>query len=330
VLLATVAVVALVPLGSWVAHGRGGSDGAMRRIVLPVAGGGAADEATLAATIPSEPVNILLIGSDERGPEDAAEGVTGRRSDTIALIRVEPDTGRISLLSIPRDLWVTVADTGAPGKVNGAFGGDGGGPDRLIRTLRANLGIPVQRYAQVDFEGFQALVDLVGGVDVTFEGPTRDQATGFEIAGAGVAHLDGSAALRYARSRHLETFLDGAWQADPTADLGRIHRQQELLRALATRVAETSGDDPGALDDLLLAMGSHLTLDAQFPVLELLGLVKAYIDTDPAAVPMEVLPTVLDRVGQQSVLRLDVERATSVLLAYGAVAPPSVPGTGPS
>jgi LCP family protein required for cell wall assembly len=290
-------------------------DKAMRRVQL--AADPSTDQATLEAALPSEPVNVLLLGSDERSPDDAeAEQVTGRRSDTIAILRVDPRTDDLRVLSIPRDLWVEIADTGKDAKINSAFGGAGGGPDRLIRTIRAELGIQVHRYVEVDFEGFRAIVDLLGGVDVTFPSPVRDRASGFEIEDPGLVHLDANEALLYARSRNMEVFDGEQWQPDGEGDLGRIRRQQDLVRQLAARVRDTSGGSPGALDDLLEAMGPDLTIDEDFPVVELLSLIQHYIEVDPGTVDMHTVPARLGREGDQSVLHLDRAAAEPVLDAF--------------
>ena len=114
--------------------------------------------------------NYLIVGTDNRDGvatdiENAGvifgEGVSGERTDTIALMRVEGDA--VSLLAIPRDLYVPL-DGGAPNRINAAFAF--GGPAALIRTVQQELGIPVDHYLEVDFAGFLGLVDALGAEHV--------------------------------------------------------------------------------------------------------------------------------------------------------------------
>jgi len=168
--------------------------------------------------------NFLLVGSDTReGNLDAAEG-TSRRSDTIMILRREKGGGA-ALLSIPRDLWVEFPD-GDFGKINGAYNQ---GPDVLAKTVTDSLGIPVHHYVEIDFNGFQRLVDAIGGVEICVMLASKDDMTGLNLQ-PGCQNLNGENALKYARSRYFEEFRDGDWRIDPRADLGRIERQQHFIR----------------------------------------------------------------------------------------------------
>ena len=112
-----------------------------------------------------------------------------------------------------------------------------GDPSVLVATIAATFGIEINHYVAIDFAGFQDLVDLAGGVDVPFETAVRDRHTGF-VAEAGCQHLDGAEALAYVRARYLERFdsASGTWKNDPVSDLGRIARQQDLIRRMYTAV----------------------------------------------------------------------------------------------
>ena len=150
--------------------------------------------------------NFLLVGSDSRAgiaPDDPNIGafgseaeVGGQRSDTIMVLRIDPKSERASVLSFPRDLWVSIAGTGAKQRINTAFSR---GPDVLVATLQQNFGIPIQHFVEVDFVGFKGLVDAVGGVPVYFENPARDKNTGLNIPVSGCVTLNGDQALAYAR-----------------------------------------------------------------------------------------------------------------------------------
>ncbi|MEY2423713.1 MAG: hypothetical protein QOI95_3780 [Acidimicrobiaceae bacterium] len=194
--------------------------------------------------------NILVIGSDTRANADPnapnAGGILGdatdrapggQRSDTIMVLRLEG--GSSKMLSIPRDLIVQIADTNQRDRINSAYNVDlGGGPARLIKTVQKSLGIPINRYMEVDFVTFAGLVDAVGGITIDFPYPAFDTNTGLDIKKAGPVQLNGEEALAYVRSRHYtEIKEDGKPHEDPTADLGRIQRQQTFFRTVMGKVA---------------------------------------------------------------------------------------------
>jgi LCP family protein required for cell wall assembly len=171
-----------------------------------------------AANLPADVVNVLLVGVDLR-----VEG-TPWRTDTLIIVSIDRWNRTVSLLSIPRDLWVYIPDFGYS-RINTAdFWGstrklEGGGIATLERTIEYNLGIPVHRYARVDFKGFTQIVDTLGGLDLTVDCPIKDPLTGWKID-AGPQHMDGETALRYARSRYS------------TSDFDRARRQQQVLQAI--------------------------------------------------------------------------------------------------
>jgi LCP family protein required for cell wall assembly len=192
---------------------------------------------------PGRPMNLLVVGSDTRQGLDRRDrgqfgDVQGQRGDVILLVRLVPATHRAWMLSIPRDLYVPVAGTGGRAKLNAALAK---GPEQLVETIKADFGIPVNHYLLVDFDGFRAVVDAIGGVRLDFPYPVRDDDQGHNnsgllVATPGCRHLDGEQALALARSRYFQyRGPDGAWHADPGYDLGRIRRQQVLLRALAAQ-----------------------------------------------------------------------------------------------
>ena len=176
-----------------------------------------------------------MIGSDSRegvSGSDADFGavgdtavVQGRRSDTIMILRQEKDGNGAALVSLPRDLWITIAGSGSQNRINAAYND---GPEVLAATITHELGIPINHVVDVDFLGFKDLVDAAGGAVVCFEYVTRDLNSGLDQQ-PGCNELDGVQALAYARSRNYEEFRDGEWRKDPTADLGRIQRQQNFI-----------------------------------------------------------------------------------------------------
>ncbi len=182
--------------------------------------------------------NYLLVGSDSRegaDPSDpdyggigAADDIGGQRSDTLMVLRRDRVSGTASVLSIPRDLWVQLASTGRNNRINTAYQQ---GPEEVVATVRQALGIPIHHYVEVDFQGFKAIVDAIGGVEICFLNAAQDRHTGLYIAQPGCHVLDGVQSLAFARSRYFESWVDGDWQIDGTADLGRIKRQQSFINA---------------------------------------------------------------------------------------------------
>lgn len=234
--------------------------------------------------------NYLLVGSDSRAYGDpntgAAEGdVSGSRSDTIMVLRVD-DGGSAALLSIPRDLYVEVED-GHSGRINGAYNG---GPTSLVQTVTAALGIPVHHYVEIDFVGFEALVNALGGVQICFFNPTRDINTGLDIAQPGCYLLDGTMALAYARSRHYEEFIDGAWQEDPTSDLGRSTRQRDFVnRSLQEALVQVKAD-PFSTGELVTAMGAAISIDEELDPLDAAASLRTAVDGGIGTYSLPVIP----------------------------------------
>jgi polyisoprenyl-teichoic acid--peptidoglycan teichoic acid transferase len=184
-----------------------------------------------------ETVNFLLIGSDRR-PGGSF------RTDTMVIVILRPNEGQVSMISIPRDLWVSI-----PGwqnqRINTAYqhgvsaGYPGGGPGLLKDTILYNLGIRIDHTAMVEFDGFRQIVDTLGGVDVPVAcaytdwrlidpsyDPNNENNWHLYTAGPGLIHMDGDLALWYARSRQR------------SSDFDRGRRQQEVLRALFTQALQ--------------------------------------------------------------------------------------------
>jgi LCP family protein required for cell wall assembly len=176
-------------------------------------------------------INFLVVGSDSRANADpndpdfanvGGEGdVQGRRSDTLIVVNVEKSTGIISLMSVPRDLWVAIGDSENTERINVAYRE---GAAVVVRTINRALGIPIHHYLEIDFQGFKQLVDAVGGVTVCVEHPTRDRKTGLYIR-PGCKNLDGVDSLAYARSRSFEE------KYSPGTRVERINPSTNMLLA---------------------------------------------------------------------------------------------------
>lgn len=179
-------------------------------------------------------LNVLTLGVDRR------PGETGpARTDTLILATFDPRQAQAALLSIPRDLWVDIPGQGA-NRINTAnYFGDlaqpGYGPVLAVQTVQNNFGPTIHGYVLVDFAGFVALVDALGGIDIDVPQtivdenyPTPDYGVMTIIIPAGLQHMDGETALIYARTRHADS------------DFSRVQRQQQVLRALTARALQPS------------------------------------------------------------------------------------------
>lgn len=247
------------------------------------------------------PVNVLLVGTD------------GARADAIMVARIEADGG-VSLVSIPRDLF----DPSTGDRINAALAG---GPQAAVDAVERLLGVPVDHYISLEMGGFAALVDAVGGLDLSFPAPVRDQRSGLVVDAAGCTTLDGAAALSLVRSRDIEFLVDGRWAFAGTGDLGRTARERVVLGAAVAEVLAV-GADPVALDRLAGVLADHATVDAGLSLGRLVELARA-VAGGPGVVTDELLPvTPLTLPGGALVLDLAAESA-AVLARYGAVGPPA-------
>jgi LCP family protein required for cell wall assembly len=156
-------------------------------------------------------MNVLVLGVDRR-PNGDVEGM-GTRSDTIMLAHIEPATGNVQIVSVPRDLYVEIAP-GEQDKINAAYSYDG--LEGTISALQNYGDIPIDHYAIVDFHAFRTVVNEMGGLEVNVA--TDMPEIGLE---EGLHTLDGNKALQYARYRGTEG-----------GDIDRIRRQQQVVAAL--------------------------------------------------------------------------------------------------
>ncbi|MFQ5812778.1 MAG: LCP family protein [Anaerolineae bacterium] len=216
-----------------------------------------------------ERVNILLLGIDQR------EGQHGPwRTDTMIVLTIDPENNTAGMLSIPRDLWVSIPGYGED-RINTAhYTGDlkkypGGGPALAIKTVQYNLGIPIHYYFRVNFSGFVEAIDTIGGIDIYVEEEIDDplypdNAYGYDplYIPAGSQHMDGELALKYARTRH------------GGSDFDRLRRQQQVIMAVRDKVLRF-GILPQLLPklpELLKTVGDSVQTDLQLD--EMLNLVQ--------------------------------------------------------
>lgn len=261
--------------------------------------------------------NFLIVGVDSAAgldPDDPVASsrtdIAGLRSDTMMILRVDPTSTRAALLSLPRDLWVPIPGHGN-GRINEAI--ELGGPELLVETIQAYLGIPVNHYAQVDFHGFGRLVNAIDGVEIWFPNPVRDQRSGLDVPEPGCITLDARNALGFVRSRAYQEYVDGRWRTDPTGDLGRIRRQQQFIIAALERAVDRGVRNPVTLDELIDSTLDAVTIDDTLDGADLLALGREFRRFDPASLDVYQLPVVDDSVGGAAVLRLVTQDAEQVL-----------------
>ena len=260
--------------------------------------------------------NYLLVGSDTREGVDAnssdagvigdGASVGGRRSDTIMVLRQERNGGA-SLMSLPRDLWVEIADTGRSQRINTAYND---GPERLAATVTRSLGIPIHHYVEVDFVGFKNIIDRLGGVEVCVGYQSRDTHSGLSL-NEGCQMLDGVQALAFARSRYYEEWDGSDWRIDPRSDLGRIERQQLFLRAAVDGALRKLQSSPFGSGDTIDAVVGSVRIDAN---LDALKAADALRNAAQEGIRTFALPVVNDTIDGNAVLRLG--DGADALLAY--------------
>jgi LCP family protein required for cell wall assembly len=274
----------------------------------------------------SRPSTILLLGTDH-GPGAGRE--SARRSDSIMLVRSDPERGRFAFLSIPRDLRAEIPGRGF-GKINAAY--QAGGPQLAVRTIKAFTGLEINHLVVVDFENFERLIDSLGGVTINVPEPivsnrfdcpysTREQCArwdGWRFR-AGSQEMNGRRALVYSRIR--ENRLNPAEN-----DLTRGERQQSVVRAIADKLTSptTALRLPFLADDLAAPLATDLTAG------QLLQLGwRKFRASDDRTLRCR-LGGSPSQAGGESVLIGSEENRNVVLMFMGAAAPqPPPPGSGP-
>jgi LCP family protein required for cell wall assembly len=253
---------------------------------------------------PGEPQNYLIVGTDSAARLDESDPASrvdeGILSDTIMVLRVDPNETQAQLLSFPRDLWVTIPNWGES-KINAALSA---GRDSLIATIQDNFGIPINHYIEVDFLGFQELVEAVDGIPIYFDKPLRDTNTGLNVTSTGCITLSADQALAYVRSRHLDYYEDGSWHDDGSSDLGRISRQQDFIRRAIQRAIDKGVRNPITLNTLINAGLNSVSLDDTLVVDDLLRLGRRFSSFDPDQLRTMSLDVAFDFAGEISIVRM--------------------------
>lgn len=285
------------------------------------------DSSELADGVVAE--NYLLVGVDSADgldPDDpvrsSRSSIGGFRSDTMMILRVDPTSSRAALLSIPRDLYVPIAQTSRSSKINAAI--QIGGPERLIETIQDYFGIPVNHYVQVDFEGFSSVVDALDGVPLHFPNPVRDLKSGLDIAEGGCVTLDARNSLGFVRSRAYQELVDGRWRTDGTGDLGRVRRQQEFIVQALDRAFTRGVRNPVTLNALIDGALDAVTIDDTLDGDDIVDLAGEFRNFRPSELDLYDLPVVGGSAGGASILRLQTRAAEPVLDIFRNIDPSTV------
>jgi LCP family protein required for cell wall assembly len=253
--------------------------------------------------------NILMIGSTSRcaltvqNPQFGlcSQGVTGVNSDVVMILHLNPANNSLSILSIPRDLFVPNARSEGANKIDAALYE---GPDQLIAAIEEDFGIPIQHFVELNFDSFMNVVNALGGIHMYFPEPIFDSYSGLNIQTTGCIGLNGTSALEVVRARHLQYKPPGVtttdpyyWPTEAQSDLARIRRDHEFLRVLASAVKAKGIGNPLTDQALVSGVVGDLTVDSGFSLSDMVSLVLTYHGVNVNSAPQLTLPVQVDQFG---------------------------------
>lgn len=209
--------------------------------------------------------NILLVGTDHADPESQADDPDNARTDTIILMHIPSTQDRAYLVSIPRDLWVSVPQKATDAqcgsrraKINAAYAW--GDLPLLVKTVECFTEVRIHNVVQIDFGGFKQVVDALGGVDMPIERDITSIHTPYRQFTKPTMHLNGTEALDYVRQR--KQFPDG--------DFARMRHQQQLLKILLDQAASTETlTNPAKFNAFVQAMTKAVKVDKDFKLIDM-------------------------------------------------------------
>src|SRR6185437_10875555 len=253
--------------------------------------------------------NILMIGSTSRcalkvqNPAYGlcSQGVTGINSDVVMILHLNPSTSTVSILSLPRDLFVPNARSGGANKIDAGLVQ---GPDQLIAAIEEDYGIPIQHFVELNFDSFINVVNALGGIKMYFPEPVYDAFSGLNIQTTGCIALNGTQALQVVRARHIQYKGPGVtssnpahWPQEAQSDIARIRRDHEFLRVLAAAVKAKGLSNPLTDQQLVSGVVGQLTVDSSFSASAMISLVLGYHDVDVGDAPQLTVPVSVDQFG---------------------------------
>ncbi|WP_294631070.1 LCP family protein [Rothia mucilaginosa] len=237
-------------------------------------GDGILDDGYSYNTVKGPGKNILLLGSDTRSGSEAAQ-VSGSRADSIMLAHIPADGKGVYLVSIMRDTWVNIPGYGAA-KINAAL--NYGGISLQVATVENLLGIKIDHVAEIEFEGFKALVNSVGGVDVQVPFNFDINIWSFK---QGVQHMDGGAALAFVRARYQ--FADGDYQ--------RVRNQRAFLRGLYnTMKSKGALDNVGSFQSAVESIAGYMRVDSGLNAAQIAQIAAPVLTSGDTTMRMTTLP----------------------------------------
>jgi LCP family protein required for cell wall assembly len=268
-------------------------------------GAGPAPQATASDGL--QPENILLIGNETRQgltlqeQQQFGSSITysGTLADIMMVLHLDPANRTASVLSIPRDLFSPMpvgSPVGPYQKMDAALNDGAQGPDNLVEAIQEDLGIPINHFVELNFNGFINSVNALGGIKVYFPDPVFDADSLLYIPTAGCRHLNGFYALTLVRARHLQYDPPGDteprqyWPYDPESDLARIVRTHMFIKVVADTAKSEGKTNPATAVSFLSAVVKQMTVDAGLKN-QFLSLVLHYRDINVAAVPETTLST---------------------------------------
>ena len=204
--------------------------------------------------------NILLVGSDSRDPDAKEDQANAWRADTLIVMHIPADHNSAQLVSIPRDLWVTIpssnsapCDSGSRAKINASFAF--GGIPRAVHTVECMTDVHIDNVMAIDFGGFKQVTDALGGVDLKVDQTITSIHKPHRVFKKGMMHMNGEQALDWVRQR--KQFARG--------DFARMQHQQEFLKALMDKAASSGTlSNPAKLNSFLKAVTKAVTVDQSF------------------------------------------------------------------
>ena len=240
----------------------------------------------------TSPIFVLLLGSDARPGED----ISGQRADSIHLLAINPAKGKATIVGFPRDSFVSIPETGTD-KINAAM--VYGGPELVVATVESLTGITIDYWALTWFEGFESMINDVGGLTMNVPFDVFDRYAHAQLV-AGPQTLSGRQALSFARARH----------ALPAGDFGRSENQGRLMIAALAQFRREFTSDPSRL---LTWIGAGLRNSlTDVPLDQLMSLAFTGTTINAKRIVNIVAPGSVGSSGTTSIVNLDMTALATI------------------